>query len=197
MEITWWFDMEWPHVIKKYVCKMKTLICWKSSNWSKIQTLKVKRNVASQFGISADQCWEWHSKDEAWIQKSWWLSWVNTPVVNNLLGPVTVHYREVLLYVIFIGCLLPVASCPTVSSSSAFSLFGVGASSFQSPRSPVLCFFYLYSFLLHIVSYNNAPPQLRSSYISVSTHFHVLITTSSSVSLSTWPNHPSLASLIF
>ena len=29
------------------------------------------------------------------------------------------------------------------SSSSVFSLFGIGASSFQSPRSPVLCF-YLY-----------------------------------------------------
>ena len=28
-----------------------------------------------------------------------------------------------------------------ISSSSAFSLFGVSASSFQSPRSPVLCFF--------------------------------------------------------
>ena len=37
----------------------------------------------------------------------------------------------------------------------------------------------------------------RSSYLSVSTHFHVLITTSSSVFLSTWPNHLSLASLIF
>ena len=39
-------------------------------------------------------------------------------------------------------------------SSSAFSLFGVGASSFQSLRSPVLCFFYLYSFLLRVFSCN-------------------------------------------
>ena len=36
------------------------------------------------------------------------------------------------------------------SSSLAFSLFGVGASNFQPPRSPVLCFFYLYSFLIHV-----------------------------------------------
>ena len=41
-----------------------------------------------------------------------------------------------------------------------------------------------------------APPQFRSSYLLVSTHFHVVITTSSSVFLSTWPNHLSLASLI-
>ena len=30
------------------------------------------------------------------------------------------------------------------SSSSAFSLFGIGASSFQYPRSPVIRFFYIY-----------------------------------------------------
>ena len=50
------------------------------------------------------------------------------------------------------------------SSSSAFSLFGVGASSFQTPRSPVLCFFYLYLFLLHLFSYNITPPQFWYSY---------------------------------
>ena len=33
----------------------------------------------------------------------------------------------------------------------ALSLFWFGASSFQSPRSPVLCFFYLYSFLLSCI----------------------------------------------
>ena len=38
---------------------------------------------------------------------------------------------------------------------------------------------------------------LWSSYLSVSTHFHLPITTSSSVFLSTCPNHCSLASLIF
>ena len=59
------------------------------------------------------------------------------------------------------------------SSSSAFSLFGVGASSFQSPRSPVLCFFSRYSCLIHVFSYNITPPQFRSSYLSVSYHFHV------------------------
>ena len=35
------------------------------------------------------------------------------------------------------------------------------------------------------------------SYLSLSTHFHVLITISSSVFLFTWPNHHTLASLIF
>ena len=61
----------------------------------------------------------------------------------------------------------------TTSSSSAFSLFRVGASSFQSPSSPVFCFFYLYLFLLHVFSYNITPPQFRSSYLLVSTHFHL------------------------
>ena len=78
-----------------------------------------------------------------------------------------------------------------------FCLFGVGASSFQSPHSPVLCCFYLYLFLLCVFSYNITPPQFRSSYLSVSTLFHAVITTSSSVFLSTWPNNLSLASLIF
>ena len=54
-----------------------------------------------------------------------------------------------------------------------FPLFGVGPSSFQYPRSPVLCFFYLYLFLLHVFSYNITPTQFRSSYLSVSTHFHL------------------------
>ena len=77
-----------------------------------------------------------------------------------------------------------------------FPYFEVGASSFQFPHSPVSCF-YLYSFLLHIFSYNITPPPFRSSYLSVSIAFHVPITTSSSVFLSTWPNHLRLASLIF
>ena len=58
-------------------------------------------------------------------------------------------------------------------SSSAFSPFGVGASCFQSfPRSPVL-WFSLYSFLLHVFSNNITPSQFWSSYLSVSTHFHL------------------------
>ena len=84
-----------------------------------------------------------------------------------------------------------------MSSSSSFSLFGVGTTNFHSPRSPLLCLFSRYSGLLRVFSYNITPPQFRSSYLSVSTHFHVLITTSSSVFLSTWPNYLSLASLIF
>ena len=74
--------------------------------------------------------------------------------------------------------LLPLNTHPTFFS--ILSLFVVGASSFQSPRSPILCFFYRYSFFLHVFSYNITPPQLWSSYLSVSTHFHLLITTSSS-----------------
>ena len=41
------------------------------------------------------------------------------------------------------------------SYSLAFSLFGIGASSFLSPCSPV----FLYSFLLNAFSYNITPPQ--------------------------------------
>ena len=50
------------------------------------------------------------------------------------------------------------------TSSSAFSLFGVGASSFLSPRSPVLCFFHIYLFLIHVFFYNITPPQFGSSF---------------------------------
>ena len=71
---------------------------------------------------------------------------------------------------------------------SAFSLFGVGTSSFQSPRSPVVCFFYLYSFylssLITSLHLSFGLPIFRCPPI-----FHVLITTSSSVILSTRPNH--------
>ena len=49
-------------------------------------------------------------------------------------------------------------------SSLTFSLFWISASSFQSPRSPVLCFFSLYSFLLRVFSYNITPPQFQSSF---------------------------------
>ena len=80
------------------------------------------------------------------------------------------------------------------SSCSAFSLFGVGHRVFN------LHVLYLYSFFF-MSSYNITAPQFRSSYLSVSTHFHlVVITTSSSIFLYTWPNpdnHISLASHIF
>ena len=46
-------------------------------------------------------------------------------------------------------------------------------------------------------SYNVTPPQFPPSYLSVASLFHLLIPKSSSVFLSTWPNHLSLASLIF
>ena len=67
-----------------------------------------------------------------------------------------------------------------------------------TPRSPVLCF-YVYSILsfVHVFSYNITPPQFRSSYLSVSTHFHVLITSSSSAFLSTCHNHASVSLLLF
>ena len=87
-------------------------------------------------------------------------------------------------------------SCGFIPPSS-FSLYMVGASSFHSPHSLVLCFFSLYPFLLQVFSYNVAPHQFWSSYVSVSTHFHLPITASSSVFLSTRPNSLSLASLIF
>ena len=45
--------------------------------------------------------------------------------------------------------------------------------------------------------FNLSPPQFSFSSLSVSTDFYVIITTSSSVFLSTWPNHFSLASIIF
>ena len=73
-------------------------------------------------------------------------------------------------------------------SSSAFSLFGVGAWSFQSPRSPILCFFYFtpFSFMYFLIitslhlSFGLPIFRRPPTYI-----FHVLITTSSSVFLST------------
>ena len=77
----------------------------------------------------------------------------------------------------------------TSDSHSAISLFGVGASSFHSQLSPVLCLFSLCSFLLCVFLYNISPPQCWSSYLSVYIHFYVLIISSSSGFLSTCPNH--------
>ena len=48
----------------------------------------------------------------------------------------------------------------------------------HSPPSPVLRFICLYFFLIHVFTYNITRLQFRSSYLSVSTHFHLLITTS-------------------
>ena len=52
----------------------------------------------------------------------------------------------------------------TSSSSSAFSILAVGASSFQSPCSPVLYFFFLHSFLLHVFSYKSSWSLLSGVY---------------------------------
>ena len=88
-----------------------------------------------------------------------------------------------------------------LTSSSAFPLFGVGASSFHSPCCPVLrvvC--------RALLSHSCRPVCVTSLHLSfglpifqfpLSSIFHVLITTSSSVFLSTWPNNLSLASRIF
>ena len=84
-------------------------------------------------------------------------------------------------------------------------LFGVGASSFQSPRSCASSIFTPFSFLYFLItplrlsfrlsilrclptSMFSLLHLLPSFYPSMSTHFHVLITTSSSVVLSMLPN---------
>ena len=88
----------------------------------------------------------------------------------------------------------------TVSSLSrgAFSLFRVGASSFQSRHSSVLCFSLSLPFcLVHVFLYNISPHQFWFCYVSVYTDFHLLNTSSSSVFLSTCRNHLSRTSLIF
>ena len=66
-----------------------------------------------------------------------------------------------------------------------------------------MCFSYLYSFLLHVISYNLTPPHFRSSYVAVSTYFHLpwchyyIFFSFSLHKESTWPDDLSLASLIF
>ena len=80
--------------------------------------------------------------------------------------------------------------------SSAFSLFGVGASSFQSPCSQssiFTCLSFMY-FLITSLHLSFGLPIFRCPRTSIC---HVLIATSSSVFLSAWPNHLFLASLIF
>ena len=84
-------------------------------------------------------------------------------------------------------------------------VFVVSISRFHSPRSLVLYFFFLYYTLylyclFHVFLYNNFPPQFRSSFLLVSTRFHIPCLSLLHfiyVSLSECPNHPYLAFLIF
>ena len=55
----------------------------------------------------------------------------------------------------------------------------------------------LYSCLLHVFLYNICSPQFLYSYLLVYTHFHLLITSSSSVFLSTCPSLVSLLSHLY
>ena len=64
-------------------------------------------------------------------------------------------------------------ACIPVSSSAVF-LFGVATSSFHSQNPRVFCFFSLKFWFL---KNNTSPHDFWSSYLSVSSHFHVLITT--------------------
>ena len=75
-------------------------------------------------------------------------------------------------------------------SSQAFSPFGVGTFNLRVLQS---CFSFMY-FLITSLHLSLGLPIFQCPPTSI---FHVLITTSSSVFLSTCPNHPSLASLIF
>ena len=70
-----------------------------------------------------------------------------------------------------------------IISTLRLERFGVVASRFHSPCSPVLCVFSLYSCPLQVCLNNVSPPQFRSSYLSVSNHFHLLITSSYFASL--------------
>ena len=85
-------------------------------------------------------------------------------------------------------CAVLVLFSTTTSYTSACSLFDDDDDDRRIAFS-ISTFFYLHSFIRHVVSHNVTPPEFRSSYISVSTHFHVLITTYSSVVLSALPNH--------
>ena len=76
-----------------------------------------------------------------------------------------------------------------------------GTSSFHSPCSTVLCFFSLYSCLLHVfyvlcITSMHLSFFLRILWCLLTSIFQIIITTSSSVFLSTCPNHLSLASLM-
>ena len=73
----------------------------------------------------------------------------------------------------------------------------VGASSFHSPSSSIFCLSSRYAPVCFIVFYDGISlPQFWPSYLSVSIHFHLVITTSSCVFLSACSNHHSLPSVI-
>ena len=77
-----------------------------------------------------------------------------------------------------------------------FSLFWDRCVKCSISTFPCLVLLLFYSFLLRVFSDNITSPQFQSSYLSMSTHFHLSCShvrisrpTSSSVVLSTWPNH--------
>ena len=77
--------------------------------------------------------------------------------------------------------LFPIWGRPFPYLGSAFSLFGVGASSVHYPRSPVLCFFALYSFVRNVFSYITSLhlgcglPVFRSLPSSMLSLLHILL----------------------
>ena len=81
------------------------------------------------------------------------------------------------------------------SFSSPFSMFGVGAVRFHSPRSPVFvsCVCTPVSFFMLTLLHLSCLPIFQCPIFSI---FHVLITTASCFFLSTCPNHLSFTSLI-
>ena len=86
------------------------------------------------------------------------------------------------------------ACCYMMSSSSAFSQFVGWRIKFSISTFSGLVLLLCTPFSFMFFLYHHSTSVLV--FISMSTHFHVLITISSSVFLSTWPNNPSLASLI-
>ena len=94
----------------------------------------------------------------------------NHSITGNVLKLPLIFCSSLQLLNIISLAILHSYAVSVLPSSSAFflRLFEVGPSSFHPPCSPVLCFFYIYSFR-HSTSF--------LSYFSVPTHFHVLITT--------------------
>ena len=87
----------------------------------------------------------------------------------------------------------PPRNCGVSATVCIYTLIVIGAFPISTFSGLVL----LLSLLISPSSSHITPPQFRSSYLSVSTHFHVLINTSYSVFLSTCPMHLVLPSLIF
>ena len=98
-------------------------------------------------------------------------------------------------------CFVQNITCRTPLVRRLFPIMVQRIESVQYPRSLAVFFFYHYSFLRHVFSYRPSitPPQFLYACLSVSTHFHlrVGITTYYSVFLPKWPNHLSIASVIF